>query len=323
MTSTIVNRVLMKGPHMRSFIILKLARDEKWYHVHMPKLLDSDPMEVGLNGNYLSLNNRAMRTNVLRHSPEKIAVSAQQLDRILAVGRMAILNGIVNFRFPGATTTPSIWTLHLGTNKQVDPRDSKLFTERGWKNGGVNERLDEIQAPFDPYWGAMKNNGFRPEVRRTFGKGDGGAWMLLRKPTLMQVSLEWYAYSEPPELASLGYFTPEVTDELKNIYHPGVSLPLSTKHDILQTVADLQDSYADELDDKAKKMDVSPDLRAEFRSNQQIGALIARVALKRSLDYERDAAEEDLEDVYTYAVNNSRDKVGVSPGVLALENAMF
>ncbi len=116
-------------------------------------------------------------------------VSPDQLESILKVGRVGIHNAIEAFYLEQYTkltpkgytvVRPSIWVAQLGGPKQTDGRDSKVYTEKGYKNGGIHYDKDEQQEAFWPHWEAVEHAGFTPHVRSTYGGAAAGAWLLLR-----------------------------------------------------------------------------------------------------------------------------------------------
>jgi len=77
---------------------------------------------------------------------------------------------------------PSIWLAQLGSEQESERRWSKVFSEKGYKNGGIIKAIDELSQPYRAYWQAVLDGGegaFNPEVRRVSGKALGGAWLLL------------------------------------------------------------------------------------------------------------------------------------------------
>jgi hypothetical protein len=255
---------------------------------------------VGLRSNRLLVNDKALRADVLKDArSEKIAVSPSELERVLLLGRVSLLQGIEDFyenqviKNPSLTIVrPSVWTAQLGTTAQTDGRDSKVFTEKGYANGGVIQLFDEIQPRFHGYWTAITNTGFLPEVRRTSGKQDGGSWLLLRKPSLGEVLHHWFNY--PPEVLD------EAIEVIANKEDVGLERRNLRWYRIL----------------REKGVDRAPDTA---RSRQQIGLLLSMAAIKSALG-DKDGYEDEVDDALTYANNDPSIDVGT---VRAIENSIF
>ena len=154
----------------------------------------NEKISVTVRSNFLRVNRRELWADVLEQPAKsnKEPVDAARLGQILKVGRVIILAGIEEFYTDMQAQTesriqrPSIWTAHLGSLAQTEGRDSQVFTQAGYDNGGVIRSIDEIQEKFHPYWAEVEAAGFIPEVRRTLRKSggsyekDSGAWLLLR-----------------------------------------------------------------------------------------------------------------------------------------------
>jgi hypothetical protein len=255
---------------------------------------------VGLRSNWLTVNDATLRADVLKNSQsERLTVSAEELQTVLLLGRTSLLQGIEDFyedqvnKNPGATIVrPSIWTAQLGTTAQTDGRNSKVFTEKGYANGGVIQSSDEIQPGFHGHWNAVKEAGFLPEVRRTSGKQDGGSWLLLRKPLLSEVLHHWFNYP---------------SDVLDNA---------------IEIITDEEDKGIERRNLRMYRMlgeravDRAPDTA---RSKQQIGLILSMVAIKSALG-DKDGYEDEVDDALTYAHNDSSIDVST---VRAIENSAY
>ena len=258
---------------------------------------------VGLRSNFLIVNGHSLRADVLKESKsESLTISPEALEKVLLMGRRAIVTGIENFyeqqvaRHPDLTVQrPSIWTAKLGTTAQTDGSNSKVFTDKGYANGGINTSIDEVKPQFHAHWNAVVEAGFLPEVRRTSGARDGGSWLLLRKPTLPQVLEYWFG-------------TP------KDVFE-----------DIINTISD-NDNALERRNLRWYRMlreqaidaavDTVPDTA---RSREQIGLILSMAAIKSALG---DAVgyEDELEDAFTCMDNDTRMDAST---IRAVENSTF
>jgi hypothetical protein len=116
-------------------------------------------------------------------------VSPEELENVLKLGSVGIHNAIETFYSEqyarlhpkGCTVVrPSIWVAQLGATKQTDGANSEVYTEKGYKNGGIHYDKDEMHEEFGPHWEAIEQAGFTPHVRSTYGGTTAGAWLLLR-----------------------------------------------------------------------------------------------------------------------------------------------
>lgn len=254
---------------------------------------------IALQSNRLLVEGKTLRADVLKDSrSEKISVSSLELEKVLLLGRTSLLNGIEDFydnqvaKNPGLTIVrPSIWTAQLGTTSQTDGRNSKVFTEKGYNNGGIIQEPDELQPSFHGHWNAVKEAGFLPEVRRASGPKDGGSWLLLRKPSLGEVLHHWFAHSEDEPTKAIEAIRDEDKDWEKR------------KLRIYRMMGE-------------KAVDAAPD---SVRSREQIALILSMAAIKSGLG-DKDGYEEEVDDALTYANNDSTMDIGA---VRAIENSIF
>ena len=249
---------------------------------------------VSFEKGMLLVDGKKLRANTLRGgSSKKLSVHAETLEEILIPNRRPILHDIeANFK---GNVTPSVWTAQLGTTRQTDGMDNRVFTQLGYQNGGVNTTVDEIQEGFHGHWNAIKSAGFLPEVRRTSGGEDAGSWLLLRKPTLQQVALHWLGWQDTADGAALINARPETKDEyVEN----------------LQAYQVMGEKMVDHLSDTIGNV---------LRPRWQLGVLLGTVALKSNAGYS-EYYEEDINDIFEYADTN----VAITqPMVRAIENSTF
>lgn len=122
---------------------------------------------------------------------KRLAVSPGGLERIISQRREMFEQHIETYyldmlkKNEGKGLTigrPSIWLAQLGTQIESEGRGSKVFSEKGYNNGGIIKDIDELNGPYHAYWRAVLDGGegvFNPEVRRVSGRALGGAWLLL------------------------------------------------------------------------------------------------------------------------------------------------
>lgn len=270
------------------------------------KLREIPDPSIGIHSNWLQIDGQTLRADILPGARRgEIDIDPEGLRTVIDLGRYAILDGIEAFyertrhANPNSTVVrPSIWTARLGNPNQTDGVNTRVFTPKGYENGGVIEARDELQEPFRPFWDAVLAEGFLPEVRRTSGAQHGGAWLALRRPTLAQVSEHWLddpnvmPLLDPDDLRP----TPEGLQEFK---------------EYMETLNDLRDGTLRSVNASAQEC-------MSTRSRLQISALLASAAYKHATllgDY-----REDMEDVVTYATYTDN----LAPGtVLAIEQAVF
>ncbi|MDB5187414.1 MAG: hypothetical protein JWM07_886 [Candidatus Saccharibacteria bacterium] len=270
----------------------------------------NEAWNVGLQSNFLRVDEQTLRADVLRNdASDKLPVNAEHLEQILKLGRFTILEGIEDFyeKTQAANPTltverPSIFTAHLGTTAQTDGRKSRVFTERGYDNGGIITSIDEIKAPFHGHWNAVKAAGFVPEIRRTSGKEDGGSWLLLRKPTLANVITDWVYYYESPEAIAV-----------RNSMVAGIENDsFEVQHERL--------SVYEELGKRAIEAAVAYD-NTPARAYQHVGLELAVGILSTFVDETNpDRLDMAIDDAYQYAKGSKHVDDSV---VLAIENATW
>ncbi len=239
---------------------------------------------IFLRENWLELDGRKLESDDPRfHSAEKLSVTPEGLRAILDIGTPEILSGIEAFykrtvlANPKSTVVrPSILTTHVGTAKMED----LLLTQRGLRNGGNITHRGELTYLATRYWDAVHAMGFQPELRRTSGQRDGGLWLLLRRPTLLQVNSEWLGTSfELPEV--------DLNDDMRRV---------------LGAYSDRLAEIADTVDDEAVYWAEPVERRQFLRSRLQIGRILAISALKISLH--SGEPEDDIEEALDYARND-------------------
>lgn len=270
------------------------------------KLCETSSPTIDVRANWLHVNSHTLRADILPSNKALgLEVDPEELRAIIDLGRYAILDGIEAFykrtkqANPGSTVVhPSIWTAQLGTSEQTDGVKTRVFTPKGYENGGVIEARDELQEPFRAFWDAVLAEGFLPEVRRTSGALLGGAWLALRRPTLAQVSEYWL--DDPNVMPLLD------PDNLK---------PTAEG---LREFQEYSELLIDMRDGTLQSVNASAQERASTRSRLQISALLASAAYKHTTllgEY-----GEDMEDAVTYATYTDN----LAPGtVLAIEQAVF
>lgn len=255
--------------------------------------------DITLRSNRLTVNRHTLCADVLKNlAIEKLAVSADDLEKILLLGRRSILQGVEEFyeqqviKNPAATVSrPSIWTAQLGNTTQTDGQKSKVITEQGYANRGVIASMDEIHSRFHPYWTSVRQAGFLPEVRRSTGKQDGGSWLLLRKPSIGEVLHYWFDESE----IDLDSSIEAIADKDREVERRN-----------LQLYRMLGEKAVDQVSDT-------------LRSRKQIGLILSMAAIKSAIG-DRSGYEEEVDDALTYADNDLCIDVST---VRAIENSTF
>lgn len=262
---------------------------------------------VSLRSNFLQVNGHTLQADILRSAAtEKLPVSAERLETILVLGRFSILRGIEEFytqtklKHPGqAIVRPSIFTAQLGTVAQAEGRSSRVFTAEGYANGGIITSSSEIQERFHGHWNAVKSAGFLPEVRRTSGARDGGAWLMLRRPTIPDVLDEWLSYKESPIATAL-------SDQIKHEDQADPALNMQHIH------------WYREIGMRT----IDTDVRSEDMltlAHQNIGLELAIGALKLAV-HDQQGFVDATEDAMRYAERHPLVDDGVT---FAIENAIW
>lgn len=247
---------------------------------------------IALRSNWLTVDKHKLRADVLEDpKSKKVTTSAEELSAYLLLGRHSILQGIEKLyhQYPGASRQ-SIWTAQLGTEAQTEGRDSKVFTEPGYANGGINTSIDEIQPDFHDHWKAVLNAGFLPEVRRTDGRADGGSWLLLRKPLLTDVLKYWFGHE----------------DDLR-----GIAAAILNKDKELEK--------ANLLEYRLRGEEAVDTARSELRPREQVALLLSMAAIKATLG-NLGGSKKEIDDALDYARNDASIE---DRAVRAIENSAF
>ncbi|MDB5176722.1 MAG: hypothetical protein JWN75_390 [Candidatus Saccharibacteria bacterium] len=263
--------------------------------------MDKDK-KFSLDSNFLTENDKLLRADVLFSAERKTKkIPAEELAGVLINGRRVILPSIEEFyektklQKPGYTVTrPTILTVRLGTTKQYQGRDSEVFTDTGYKNGGNITKIEELRDEFHPYWNAITEAGFVPIVHRMQTlpgpvrlMAQGGAWLGLKKPTVEQVAAQWFGHNENRDMV-VARATPGLDKDAIRIYE-----------DIGQERVDL--------------------LEERGHSDLRMGLNLAVAALKRSMG-NMESFTLDVEDTLTQAKN---DKFRRDAAVRAIENSIY
>lgn len=80
-------------------------------------------------------------------------------------------------------SVPLVWGLRLSTDPDTEGRESrKVLTPEGWdnKNSGWLYDKSDIIEDFHPYWDAVSNARFSPQIGLASGKALGGAWLMMK-----------------------------------------------------------------------------------------------------------------------------------------------
>lgn len=141
-----------------------------------------------VSDNMLTIDGNSLWADVLKKPLRKAhfeTITPPELERSLTLGKIAIYNAIEEFYSEqyrkltpkGYTINrPSVWVAQLGTNRQTDGVNSKVYTDKGYANGGIHYDKDEQREEFWPFWEAVENTGFVPHVRGSMS----GAWLMLK-----------------------------------------------------------------------------------------------------------------------------------------------
>lgn len=263
-------------------------------------------MEVGFDSNFLTLEGKNLRANVLpSRSDDKLTVSPIELHDILLEGRGRILSemeSIYTERSNPAASRPSIFTTQLGTEAQSEGSNNKVFTKLGYKNGGVITNADEIRQRFHGHFAMIGETGFIPEVRRMSGsESDAGSWLSLRKPTLWEVADHWLGFDMSTGL----------TDKHPALErNPSEMRAEELNRSFITTYRRLGETAVDTMSDREGN---------GWRSHYQIGLLLSCAALKHIMG-DADGFRQEIDDAFLYADN---DPAIPGSAVRAIENSVF
>lgn len=256
-------------------------------------------LAIAVKSNWLTVNGSSLRADVLTDATaDKLTVSSDELLRILLLGRRTILQAVEVFYEQQVLKNPdltvgraSVFTAQLGTEAQTDGKDSEVFTEKGYDNGGVNSAPDEIQPRFRDYWHAVRHAGFVPEVRRTSGSANGGSWLALRKPSLDDVLVDWFDQRRG--------MPARVVDRVKD-----------------ESEAEQRRLLLEYRIMSEEKNERQPDAQ---HSRAQIGLILSMAAIKLALE-DTHGYEVEIDDALTFADNDATIEDGA---VRAIENSTF
>ncbi|HEY8992440.1 MAG TPA: hypothetical protein VIM37_01160 [Candidatus Microsaccharimonas sp.] len=160
----------------------------------------------------------------------------------------------------------------------------------------------EINDHYHPYWDAVLGAGFLPEVRRVSGKEKGGAWLLVRKPTLLEVAKNWLRWGETKAGASIR--------ENISMQQKEGSLSDRERRDAFRVYRIVGEASIDRL---------SKDVDMYRRSHQQIGLLLGVAAMRYDL-HDTDGYTLEIDDAFRYA---DSDPSIDDATIRAIENSTF
>ncbi len=138
--------------------------------------------EGGLGGQSITIGGAILELDTL--DAELLALSLR-LGRA-AINRTIIVNFIKKIE---RNTDPDLnisspaplWVVQFGVRGRKDSGKKKILTAEGYANRAtIHEKREEIQEPYHPYWDAVVEGGFRPEVRRGLAPDDG-IWLMLHR----------------------------------------------------------------------------------------------------------------------------------------------
>ena len=133
------------------------------------------------NENMLLVNKKPLRADVLEFESKRLApISAEKLHTILTVGNVAIRDQIEMIYQRVSKTNQNVARASiLAVNLSGDEHSWRDVYDNEYKNSGmISTDRDVVLPPFQPYWDAVKEAGFYPEVGDSyFGMG---TWMYLR-----------------------------------------------------------------------------------------------------------------------------------------------
>jgi len=253
---------------------------------------------IALQYERLAVNGHTLRANVFRNNgSDALALSPEDLESVLVPARRPMLRVIEEYyernqqNNPGLhIVRPSIWTTQLSTTKQSEGQPNRVFTEAGYRNGGVHTLRDELQPDFHGYWEAVRNAGFMPEVRLDATKPYAGPWLLLRKPTLDEVALHWFDF--PSDAAAS---VAQIKDDDKRL----------EAHNLRQ-----QHLSGEAIVDRA------PD---ERRSRLEVGLILSMAAIKMTMG-DQAAYDRDIDDAFDFLDTDQTIDISATR---AVENATF
>jgi len=260
--------------------------------------LPSEQPIITLQYERLAVNGQALRANVLRgDGSDALKISPEDLESVLIPARRPILRVIEDYyernqqNNPGLhIVRPSIWTTQLASTKQAEGRSNRVFTELGYRNGGVHTLRDELQPDFHEYWDAVRNAGFMPEVRLDATKPYAGPWLLLRKPTLDEVALHWFDFPSDAAASATQIKDDDMRIEAQNLRQQHLS--------------------GEAIVDRA------PD---ERRSRLEVGLILSMAAIKATMG-DQAAYARDIDDAFDFLDSDPTIDIGATR---AVENATF
>jgi len=260
--------------------------------------LPSEQPIITLQYERLAVNGQVLRANVLRgDGSDALKISPEDLESILVPARRPILRVIEDYYEQTQLNNPdlhivrpSIWTAHLASTKQSEGQSNRVFTELGYRNGGVHTLRDELQPDFHGYWDAVRNAGFMPEVRLDATKPYAGPWLLLRKPTLDEVALHWFDFPSDAAASATQIKDDDMRIEAHNLRQQHLS--------------------GEAIVDRAPN---------EHRSRLEMGLILSMAAIKASMG-DQAAYSRDIDDVFEYL--DADQTIDIS-ATRAVENATF
>lgn len=269
----------------------------------------SNNPEISLISNFVAVDGKKLRTDILRMDSEKMPVSPDDLRSTIVLGR-GVINEFIQTTYDRTRKAnptskifpPTVWAAQMGTAEQTDGETSQVFTEKGRKNGGIRKDIEEVQRPFYRHWSAIEKAGYMPEAFKISTKADSGGWLLLRKPTILEVAHHWFGHQENTvqqvvreEVQSRDMSTPEARD-------------LSSQNIRLYRVAG------------EKAIDLYSDSNGDMlRADQQIGLGLAVAAL-RLYAGDQERYEESVDDAINYADNIPSIH---ESAILAIRNSVY
>jgi hypothetical protein len=242
--------------------------------------------EIGFAGNQLLVDGKRMRAHELDGLAEgERWVEAGELDRTLARGRYVILKVIEEEwqrRRERETnpdvevSRPRIQSVRLGSVNQQD----EVVSDVG---GGIVENRRDVHDRFHPYWDAVRNNGFTPDVRPLkFGSPElSGAWLFAGKPEYDRLAAE-LGFRDTSKLRKM-----RSAFEVREWLGERLSLGKEWLREYRIEGEEIVDAMWGD---------------AEQRARAQIGLILTCAERKRSLG-DMDGFMEEVDDALTYARN--------------------